>query len=402
MKAAEFPQIGGFNQRDPTNAAWAHIKPLLVCTSAAFCTLISCTIDLLRWGLQQLANPERPHRTCRILNVLIAQGALTDILKRVTQLATPMPNSSAKQAVSVMAVIQSLESADALTENVYEAASKALMLMAGTHDQVWKEVCLSKLMESNSPNEPSVAFDSDHIFCLNKPQGWTVTVQQSDWHAAELADEVVGSGLPIQAWLQEHLQNCAVVFDARSQHGVAHRLDRDTSGLLLCSKSYAGYYASQLSFAARRVTKGYLCLCRGSARPAPWSIHAPLCKTGRPGAWRSIIEPNGRPAWTEVVSVEHYSGPDTERFSLVEVELHTGRLHQIRAHMSSEGHPLVGDVLYGGGKRSWCSRLFLHACHLSLDLGEELGGILDVRSPLPPDLQAAVDTLTKVRSDGPT
>eukprot|EP00435_Cladocopium_sp_Y103_P030175 s62_g7.t1 len=102
--------------------------------------------------------------------------------------------------------------------------------------------------------------------------------------------------------------------------------------------------------------------------------------------------PKGRDSKTEVVSAIHLRGPDGLNVSLLQVRLHTGRRHQIRAHLAHEGHPLLGDSSYGGPEVSWCPRIFLHASRLVVNM-EEAGGEVDVTCPLPEDLQAALHHL---------
>lgn len=107
----------------------------------------------------------------------------------------------------------------------------------------------------------------------------------------------------------------------------------------------------------------------------------------------TLVDEDGQQARTEICAVAHLyckNGCSSTCFSLVKVSLHTGRRHQIRAHMANEGCPLVGDVAYGGVAQEWCKRVFLHAHRLKLNLG---GDMLDVCCPLPDDLQAALEAL---------
>ncbi|CAE8654465.1 unnamed protein product, partial [Polarella glacialis] len=107
-----------------------------------------------------------------------------------------------------------------------------------------------------------------------------------------------------------------------------------------------------------------------------------------------VVASGGKRACTEILSVVHKAGPQGEPVSIVEVRLHTGRLHQIRAHLASEGHPLVGDPSYGGSTPHWCPRTFLHAARLALpalDASED-ASVVDV--PLPEDLAGALSALS--------
>eukprot|EP00419_Tripos_fusus_P068249 CAMPEP_0172896314 /NCGR_PEP_ID=MMETSP1075-20121228/155218_1 /TAXON_ID=2916 /ORGANISM="Ceratium fusus, Strain PA161109" /LENGTH=122 /DNA_ID=CAMNT_0013751693 /DNA_START=11 /DNA_END=375 /DNA_ORIENTATION=- len=118
-------------------------------------------------------------------------------------------------------------------------------------------------------------------------------------------------------------------------------------------------------------------------------VRVPLLKVeqqaGR-GA-RSIVSPLGRPSHTELRRWWSMKAPTGEPISMVEVRLHTGRLHQIRAHMASLGHPLLGDDVYDRRTFNvceWCPRLFLHAFRLCVNIGD---GPIDIQLPLPEDLR---------------
>ncbi|CAL1159983.1 unnamed protein product [Cladocopium goreaui] len=150
-------------------------------------------------------------------------------------------------------------------------------------------------------------------------------------------------------------------------HGILQRSsleaqDRDTSGSILCAKSYLGFYMAQLQFEARQLRKTYLCICEKHAPSScPWCIEKPLASQ----RGRAFVSDRGKTAKTEVVQVSHLHDESGRPFSLLQVDLHTGRLHQIRAHLSSIGHPLLGDEMYGG--KPWV-RVMLHASRLKLDV----------------------------------
>lgn len=176
-----------------------------------------------------------------------------------------------------------------------------------------------------------------------------------------------------------------------------HRLDRQTSGLLLYASSYNSYHLAHLQFASRRTRKEYVLFCHGWLLPGPTprSIEAPLLEVSvASSAKRSVESPRGRPARTELLVAYPLLGPAGECLSLVEVQLHSGRMHQIRAHMSGVGHPLLGDVDYGGTRLAWCPRIALHSKRLKLDIG----GIRPVAacSGLPEDLMHALQQTVNV------
>lgn len=255
-------------------------------------------------------------------------------------------------------------------------------------------------------NEPRVLCEVGSLCALWKPAGWAVLASDED---GDEADPSGGAEAPgrrqLHAWLSERLAGrWPIAADAAAARGLAHRLDAGTSGALLWAKDYRSYYAVRMQFVARRVRKEYLCLCLRLLPAAPQHLASPLHELpdllpGRP--WTVTVERGGRPACTEIRAVVHLSSPQGQGMSLVKVRLHTGRRHQIRAHLASLGHPLVGDAAYGAGTQpSWCRRCFLHAAALAVDAscgGEPAGAEgmrLEVEAPLPSELLTALAALT--------
>jgi 23S rRNA pseudouridine1911/1915/1917 synthase len=171
--------------------------------------------------------------------------------------------------------------------------------------------------------------------------------------------------------------------------GLVHRLDTDTSGLLLAARTDAAYAALRAQFAARSVEKGYLALVAGELH-AGGEVDVPLAHD--PGDARRV-RPASDPEWaaahgaraasTRFMPVERRGG-----FTLVEVEIPTGVLHQIRAHLAFIGHPLAGDALYGGPALPGLWRHFLHASRLGFAHPDGSRARFD--SELPPDLAAVL------------
>uniref|UniRef100_A0A6T0YZJ3 Pseudouridine synthase RsuA/RluA-like domain-containing protein n=1 Tax=Alexandrium monilatum TaxID=311494 RepID=A0A6T0YZJ3_9DINO len=245
-----------------------------------------------------------------------------------------------------------------------------------------------------APEAPRVLGDWQHACVLWKPPGWAASVgfldetsEEEDWRAGARAR-------PLHEWLISRFgPTCPITWDEGAQHGLVHRLDRETSGPLLCAKSYRGYERLRLEFAACRVRKLYVCVCLGRAPRRPGALDAPLRVAGERRARRSAAGPRGQRARTDLRRVGHLHGPAAEPLSLVEVSLRTGRMHQIRAHLGSLGHPLASDALYGGGLEgtSRWPRLPLHAFELLTRAGGEL---LGARVALPEDLGRALATLS--------
>ena len=171
--------------------------------------------------------------------------------------------------------------------------------------------------------------------------------------------------------------------------GLVHRLDTDTSGLLLAARTEAAYAMLRAQFTARSVEKGYLALAQGEIH-AGGEIALPLAHDGP--RMTAISDPEyaeahgARPAVTRFTPVERRGG-----FTLLEIEIPTGVMHQIRAHLAFIGHPLAGDSLYGGPLLPGLDRHFLHASRLAFAHPD--GSRVRFESPLPPDLATVLASL---------
>ena len=174
--------------------------------------------------------------------------------------------------------------------------------------------------------------------------------------------------------------------------GIVHRLDRDTSGLLVVAKNEAARAALALQWKERQVEKGYLALVHGRLEPPQGVIDAPIGRDLRHRQRMAVVE-GGRAART-AYRVQRYlrGGPsDRDAYSLVEVTPSTGRTHQIRVHFAALGHPLVGDRVYGRPS-AVLRRQFLHAHRLAFRHPVD-GRLLEFESPLPEDLKEALERL---------
>lgn len=230
-----------------------------------------------------------------------------------------------------------------------------------------------------------------------------VLARDPDWYVlAKPAGLVVNrsetqTGSSLEDWLG--------AFDERLQkvlrHGIVHRLDKETSGVLLVARSEVIQQILQSQFARRLVKKEYLALLHGTL-DHPVNVDAPLGRNPK-NPMRFIILPQGRTAQTAFHPMKTFvlsaKVPDWyTHFTLCHVVPRTGRTHQIRVHAKSIEHPVVSDTLYAGRKRarldrSFCPRLFLHAHKLTF-LHPKLGTPVTVTAPLPEDLTRALDYLT--------
>jgi 23S rRNA pseudouridine1911/1915/1917 synthase len=176
--------------------------------------------------------------------------------------------------------------------------------------------------------------------------------------------------------------------------GIVHRLERDTSGLLMVARHDAAQAALMAQLKARRVKKTYLALVLGNVSAAAGRIEAPIGRD--PGRrTRMAVVASGRPAVTGYRVRERFNG-----WMLLELDLVTGRTHQIRVHLEAIGHPVAGDPVYGTGTSrrgpDGLGRLFLHAWRLELASPSD-GHLIRAEAPLPVELEAVLDQL---RRDG--
>jgi 23S rRNA pseudouridine1911/1915/1917 synthase len=190
---------------------------------------------------------------------------------------------------------------------------------------------------------------------------------------------------------------------APDRPGIVHRLDRETSGLLLVAKTDPAHHALARAFAERRIAKGYVALVWGRPDPASGSIERAI---GRSRANPLKMAVRGTRGRTRVAVTRYAISESMPGFSLLDLRLETGRTHQIRVHMQSIHHPVVGDARYGG--RGWRGiqdplkrkavrqfpRLALHASHLRLEHPVS-GEPLAFHAPLPPDFEELLQALRR-------
>jgi 23S rRNA pseudouridine1911/1915/1917 synthase len=223
-----------------------------------------------------------------------------------------------------------------------------------------------------APQDPApfeIAYEDEHLLVVDKPAGVVVHPARGHW-AGTLAQALEG-----RAAGGEHPWRA----------GIVHRLDRDTSGLLVVAKNDEVHRALKALLAARRLSREYLALVEGHPPARTGTIDAPIGRHRRDRKLMSIDSDDGREART------HF---EIERLlpssALLRVTLETGRTHQIRVHLAAIDHPVCGDPQYGMRGRYGLGRQFLHATRLAFTHPVS-GDDVDVRSPLPPDLVAALD-----------
>jgi 23S rRNA pseudouridine1911/1915/1917 synthase len=214
-----------------------------------------------------------------------------------------------------------------------------------------------------------VVFDDEHVLVVDKPAGLAV-------HP--------GAGTRTGTLASQLLTLGARGGNDAARPGIVHRLDRDTSGLLVVARSDEAYAALQDAIRRREVERHYLALVLGHPRSRTGRIDAPLGRDRRDPTRRSLDTDEPREAVTFFETVE-----TLPTHALLEVRLETGRTHQIRVHLAAIDLPVSGDSLYGAAGDLGLERQFLHAHRLAF-VHPLTGQRFDLESPLPRDLEEAL------------
>ena len=215
----------------------------------------------------------------------------------------------------------------------------------------------------------NIIYEDDDLLVVDKPAG--LTVHPAPGHPSHTLVNAVLSHLPELADIGDSLRP-----------GIVHRLDKDTSGVMLVAKNEPARLDLMQQFEARSVVKAYLALVKGQLTPESGIIEAPIGRDPR-NRKRMAVVTEGKQARTRY-HVIRYIG----NYTLLEVRTETGRTHQIRVHFKAIGYPVVGDSTYGV-KSDYLSRQFLHACRLGFKL-PSTGAYVEFTSELPPDLAQAL------------
>ena len=225
----------------------------------------------------------------------------------------------------------------------------------------------------------AVRYEDDRLLVVAKPAG--LVVHPGPGHR---------TGTLVNALLGRPQTSLSTGGGAADRPGIVHRLDKDTSGLLLVAKDDATHLALARELAAHRVERRYLALAQGRLPAETGTVDAPVGRHPRDRK-RMAVVPGGRRAVTTWRVLETFPA-----VQLAEAALETGRTHQVRVHLASLRHPLVGDRAYGADStlatRLGVPRPFLHAWRLAFT-HPATGTRIDLTEPLPPDLQAVLDRL---------
>ena len=255
-------------------------------------------------------------------------------------------------------------------------AAKSDRVMAGDPLQV--------TLPAPRPAEPPrvveglvILYEDDDIVVVDKPRG-VAAHPSPGWSGPTVIGGLVAAG------------HTVATSGAAERQGIVHRLDANTTGVMVVAKSEPAYSALKRAFRERTVDKRYHALLQGHPDPLRGTVDAPIGRHPS-GDGRFAVISDGRP------SVTHYDTMEAFRAaSLVSVHLETGRTHQIRVHMAAIRHPVVGDLLYGAdpvlAARLGLTRQWLHA--VSLTFAHPADGVeVSFTSSYPPDLSRALDIL---------
>jgi 23S rRNA pseudouridine1911/1915/1917 synthase len=221
----------------------------------------------------------------------------------------------------------------------------------------------------------SVVYEDDALLVVDKPAGMVVHPAPGNW-SGTLVNALLGRGGSLSTEGEPE------------RAGMVHRLDKETSGLLVVAKTDRAHRLLSAAIAARRVVRRYAVMTWGHISADALTIDKPIARDPRDRKRMAIVI-KGRPAKTDLIRLARFDAGD-----LLRAHLHSGRTHQIRVHLASIGHPVMGDDVYGGGGGRRVAGLppkrhFLHAAWLAFN-HPVTGEPLDFRSPLPEDLRNAL------------
>lgn len=237
--------------------------------------------------------------------------------------------------------------------------------------------------------EPQIIFEDDILLVLNKPAGMTVN-----------NSETTHSQTTLQDWIAEKYKS-QELFDNESEHdfdrrcGIVHRLDKETSGVIIAAKTLSAFEWLQAQFKERKVEKTYQALAHGVLSPKEGEITVPVGRL--PWNRRQFgIVAGGRPSVT-VYKTDVIYEKEKELLSLLTLFPQTGRTHQIRVHLKYIGHPIFSDFLYAGRKtarkdRNFLPRVFLHAFSIRF-VHPSSKDFVSYEASLAKDLQDFLETL---------
>jgi 23S rRNA pseudouridine1911/1915/1917 synthase len=252
-----------------------------------------------------------------------------------------------------------------------------------------------------------IVYEDTDLAIINKPAG--MMVHAGAGSTGPDGEDRRSRGTLVNALLHHFATLSAVGGEMRP--GIVHRLDKETSGLIVVAKNDEAHRKLAAQFASREVKKTYIALVHGWPKKDHGTITASISRDRLRRIRMTTRGTGGREAVSHYTVIRRLDSP-FGKFTLVEVKIDTGRTHQIRVHMASLGHAVVGDALYGApremrarrgrstdeGRAISLSRNFLHSAQLELT-HPRTGGKVAMRSPLPPELQAFLDMVERRTAD---
>ena len=310
--------------------------------------------------------PESAPSAAGVHDLRVGEGAAAQRVDRFVADATGLSRSYVQKLIADGRVTRG------------SGALKARDLVAGG-DAVRVDVpeTVSADIEPDADIPLTIVHQDDDLLIIDKPAG--LVVHPSPGHA---------SGTLVNALLARGEDYGGIAGVRRP--GIVHRLDRDTSGLLMVARHDAAQASLMAQLKARRIKKTYLALVQGSVAAAVGRIEAPIGRDPKHRTRMGVV-PDGRASVTGYRVRERFGG-----WTLLELDLVTGRTHQIRVHLDAIGHPVAGDPVYGTGTSrrgpDSLERLFLHAWRL--ELASPSGGhLIRATAALPPELGAVLEAL---------
>lgn len=244
-------------------------------------------------------------------------------------------------------------------------------------DEVEFEPPAPEPLEAEAADIPvEIIYEDENFAVINKPRG--MVVHQASSYRAN--DTLVNA-------LLFRLKDLSSI-NGVIRPGIVHRLDKDTTGLLVIAKNDEAHRSLQSQIAAKTAKRIYIALTDGNFREESGVIDAPIGRSKRDRKKMAVVE-GGRRAVTHYTVLERFG-----RYTLVRFELETGRTHQIRVHSAHIGHPVTGDAVYGGSTALFKGGQLLHAGRLELD-DPATGERKVFEAPLPEDFALVLEKLRK-------
>lgn len=231
--------------------------------------------------------------------------------------------------------------------------------------------------------EMKIIYEDENVIVIDKPIG--VVAQRAETSEAPAVTD----------FLEDHHPEMKRVGEEEQRSGIVHRLDKDTSGIMIAAKTQEAFAFLKEKFQKREVRKHYTAMVYGRIEPAQGEIDLPIGRNPKtPCRQTAVREPEASGIKCRAAHTLYRTLKSSKRFTLLEVEIKTGRMHQIRVHMKAIGHPVVGDQKYAPASllktTPGLQRQFLHASELKIELPDGKKKVF--RSELPQDLRSFLNS----------